>query len=77
MRDLRFVAVDGHEIEYDFVSAQRGRQPTLVFLHQGLGSVSMWRDVPRRLAERVGCPALVYSRLGYGWSDPAPGPFRR
>ncbi len=52
--------------------------PTLVFLHEGLGSLSMWRDFPRRLADATGCGALVYSRAGYGWSPPAalPRPIR-
>lgn len=51
------------------------RLPTLVFLHEGLGSVSLWRDFPDRLAAATGAPALVYSRLGYGQSDLQPGPF--
>ena len=45
--------------------------PTLVFLHEGLGSVSTWRDFPRRLGERTGSGALIYSRRGYGSSPPA------
>jgi pimeloyl-ACP methyl ester carboxylesterase len=45
--------------------------PTLVFLHEGLGSASAWRDFPRRLAEKTGYGALVYSRRGYGSSPPA------
>ena len=48
--------------------------PTLVFLHEGLGSASLWRDFPEKLAERTGCGALVYSRAGYGKSDPVPLP---
>jgi len=44
--------------------------PTLVFLHEGLGCVAMWRDFPAKLAAATGCGALVYSRLGYGRSDP-------
>ena len=48
-----------------------GAAPTLVFLHEGLGSVSAWRDFPRALAEATGCGALVYSRAGYGASPPA------
>lgn len=43
---------------------------TLVFLHEGLGSVSVWRDFPDRVASAVGLPALVYSRRGYGGSSP-------
>jgi pimeloyl-ACP methyl ester carboxylesterase len=49
-------------------------RPTLVFLHEGLGSLSAWRSFPRRLAEATGCPALVYSRRGYGESPPLDGP---
>jgi pimeloyl-ACP methyl ester carboxylesterase len=45
-----------------------------VFLHEGLGSVSTWREFPRQLAEATGCGALVYSRAGYGGSDPVPLP---
>ncbi len=44
-------------------------RPTLVFLHEGLGSVALWRDWPARLCERLGLPGLVYSRQGYGQSD--------
>lgn len=43
----------------------------LVFLHEGLGSVSQWRDFPRAVAAATGCPAFVYSRWGYGQSDRA------
>jgi pimeloyl-ACP methyl ester carboxylesterase len=46
--------------------------PTLVFLHEGLGSVRMWRDWPERLCMQLGCAGLVYSRQGYGQSDPVP-----
>ncbi len=48
--------------------------PTLVFLHEGLGCMAMWRDFPSRMAEITGCGALVFSRLGYGGSDPCPLP---
>ncbi|MBC8257808.1 MAG: alpha/beta hydrolase [SAR324 cluster bacterium] len=43
--------------------------PTLIFLHEGLGCTSMWRDFPQNLAQKTGCGALVFSRLGYGSSD--------
>ena len=46
------------------------RAPTLVLLHEGLGCVSMWRDFPEKLAQRSGYGVLVYSRPGYGKSDP-------
>lgn len=43
-------------------------KPTLVFLHEGLGCVSLWRDWPDRLAAATGLAAFVYSRRGYGRS---------
>jgi pimeloyl-ACP methyl ester carboxylesterase len=43
--------------------------PTLVFLHEGLGCASLWRDFPERLAAATGMGALVFSRAGYGRSD--------
>jgi pimeloyl-ACP methyl ester carboxylesterase len=55
-------------IEYRMIPGPVGRAP-LVFLHDGLGCVALWRDFPDRLARALGCPALVYSRLGYGRSD--------
>lgn len=47
---------------------------TLVFLHEGLGSVAAWRDFPRAVADRLNAPALVYSRKGYGRSSPLTAP---
>ena len=51
--------------------------PTLVFLHEGLGSIGQWRDFPAALAAASGCGALVYDRYGYGGSEPLPPPYRR
>ena len=48
---------------------------TLVFLHEGLGCIDLWRDVPETLSTWTGLPAFAYSRLGYGQSDPAPLPW--
>ncbi|ODV11742.1 MAG: alpha/beta hydrolase [Rubrivivax sp. SCN 70-15] len=58
-------------IEHAWVGAASAR-PTIVFLHEGLGSVSMWRDFPQRVCAAVGCRGLVYSRPGYGRSTPRP-----
>jgi pimeloyl-ACP methyl ester carboxylesterase len=49
--------------------ALAGTQPTLVFLHEGIGSVSLWRDFPQQVCDRTGLPGLVYSRYGYGQSS--------
>jgi pimeloyl-ACP methyl ester carboxylesterase len=42
----------------------------IVLLHEGLGSVAMWRDFPQRVAEATGHDVIAYSRIGYGRSDP-------
>jgi pimeloyl-ACP methyl ester carboxylesterase len=55
-------------IEYEWVGAAEA--PLIVFLHEGLGSLSMWRDFPARLAGALGKRGLVYSRPGYGKSTP-------
>jgi len=47
-------------------------RPTVVFLHEGLGSVAMWKDFPARLCDALGLRGLVYSRYGYGRSTPKP-----
>ncbi|MDP2822473.1 MAG: alpha/beta hydrolase [Sulfuritalea sp.] len=64
-----FVGVGGHNLEYQLIPAHQINRPTLVLLHEGLGSVAMWRDFPARLAAATGCRTLVYSRYGYGQSD--------
>jgi pimeloyl-ACP methyl ester carboxylesterase len=50
------------------------KNPTLVFLHEGLGSVSMWRGTPKAVCETLGCNGLVFSRMGYGSSSRLAGP---
>ena len=58
-------------LECAWVGAPRDRaRPTVVFLHEGLGSVSMWRDFPRAFCERHGFAGFVFSRAGYGRSTP-------
>ena len=47
---------------------------TIVFLHEGLGSVAMWRDFPSQVCAATGCAGVVYSRQGYGQSSPAARP---
>jgi pimeloyl-ACP methyl ester carboxylesterase len=60
-------------IEHAFVAPERGDAPLLVFLHEGLGSLSMWRDFPAALCHATGTRGLVYSRPGYGRSTPRDG----
>jgi pimeloyl-ACP methyl ester carboxylesterase len=66
--------VQDHSLEYRWVGPPPDQAPTIVFLHEGLGSTSLWRDFPDRVAEATGCGALVYSRKGHGASDPVTEP---
>jgi pimeloyl-ACP methyl ester carboxylesterase len=66
---MSFAAIDGRRVEYAAIPGDAGSFPTLVFLHEGLGSVALWRDFPRKVASRLRARALVYSRFGYGASD--------
>lgn len=63
------VHVAGHTLEVLATPPARPGAPTIVFLHEGLGSVALWRDVPARLAELTGYGTLAYSRYGNGYSD--------
>jgi pimeloyl-ACP methyl ester carboxylesterase len=67
----------GQRLEYRWIDGLDPAAPPLVFLHEGLGSVSLWRDFPDHVAAATGCPALVYSRRGYGASEPLTPPYRR
>ena len=70
---LQKINIHGIGLETLSIAASHGAlHPTLVFLHEGLGSVHMWRDWPARLCAQLGCAGLVYSRQGYGQSDPVP-----
>lgn len=67
------ISIQGIGLETLSIAAPAGAKgPTLVFLHEGLGSVRMWRDWPALLCAQLGCAGLVYSRQGYGHSDPVP-----
>ena len=68
------ISVLGRAIEVRMIPAAASGCPTLVFLHEGLGSVSLWRDFPDQVACRLGAPAIVYSRAGYGQSAALHGP---
>lgn len=59
-------------IEYRWTGNAATDEAVMVFLHEGLGSVSMWRDFPDRLCARLGLRGLVYSRPAYGKSTPRP-----
>ena len=72
-REPQFLRAGGHRLECRWVRPVATRaspeRPTLVFLHEGLGSTALWKTFPDRVAEATGCPALIYSRYGYGKSE--------
>lgn len=69
---MKSCLVAGRDIEYARLPSAHPRQdaPAIVFLHEGLGSLAMWRDFPQQIADATGCEAVVYSRYGYGRSAP-------
>ena len=61
--------VQNRRLEVQRIAVHGVESPELVFLHEGLGSISHWKDFPARVAEATGCPVTVYSRYGSGNSD--------
>ena len=57
-------------LEYQWLNAEMTDAPLIVFLHEGLGSLSMWKNYPQQLCDAAQCRGLVYSRYGYGNSTP-------
>jgi pimeloyl-ACP methyl ester carboxylesterase len=65
-----FITIDGVKLECAWFGDAANDAPMLVMLHEGLGSVSLWRDYPAALAKATGTRVFAYSRAGYGKSDP-------
>lgn len=67
------IEASGHKLESRWIGAQdasgKDGRPVLVFLHEGLGCIDLWRDFPARLCAETGLGGLVYSRAGYGGSQ--------
>ena len=74
MSGVEFVDIDWRgravRIEHEWIARERGHAPLVVFLHEGLGSLAMWKDFPQQLCDALGWRGLVYSRPGYGRSTP-------
>jgi len=71
---MPFVTAAGRRLEYVRIDVGGPDRPTLVLLHEGLGSIAMWRDFPERLAHAVAARVVVYSRYGYGNSEALAAP---
>ncbi|HEY0297427.1 MAG TPA: alpha/beta hydrolase [Bordetella sp.] len=70
--DIHTPTRDLLRLEYRWIAPERRDAPLLVFLHEGLGSIAIWRDWPEQVCAAAGCRGLVYSRYGYGQSTPRP-----
>lgn len=75
MSDLPFLTVHGTRLENRWIGPDSEQTPTLVLLHEGLGSAGLWRDFPEKLSAATGLGVFAYSRTGYGGSEPAPPPW--
>jgi pimeloyl-ACP methyl ester carboxylesterase len=62
--------IGASELEYRMIGPAPDAAPTIILLHEGLGSAGLWGDFPDRLAASTGTGVLVYSRAGYGTSTP-------
>ncbi len=66
-----YISINNHQIFTRFYSEKYDKnQPTILFLHEALGSVAQWRDFPKHVAETTGFNAFAFDRLGHGLSDP-------
>jgi pimeloyl-ACP methyl ester carboxylesterase len=74
LADEGFLDIDSARLEYRMIGPRPDAAPTIVMLHQGLGSVGLWRKFPDRLAAETGAGVFAYSRAGYGKSSVAPLP---
>jgi pimeloyl-ACP methyl ester carboxylesterase len=68
------IQLDGGTLETAWWGPGPAEAPTIILLHEGLGCIALWRDVPKRLAEATGWGVFAYSRFGYGDSDATPLP---
>ncbi|WGS21355.1 MULTISPECIES: alpha/beta hydrolase [unclassified Bradyrhizobium] len=66
-----FLTIDRADLEYRMIGPMPDAAPTIVMLHEGLGSVGLWGDFPEKLQAATGAGVFVYSRAGYGASSPA------
>lgn len=74
MKEVNYKQIDKHELYYELYS-EPSRDATLVLLHDGLGSVNQWKDIPLWLFENSNFNILVYDRCGYGYSSKVNGDY--
>jgi pimeloyl-ACP methyl ester carboxylesterase len=69
-----FLRIGNSDLEYRLIGPAPDQAPTIVMLHEGLGSAALWGDFPDRLQAATGMGVFVYSRAGYGASTPVTRP---
>ncbi len=69
LKDSGHITIGDASLEYRMIGPRPDAAPTIVMLHEGLGSVSTWGEFPQKLSERTGAGVFVYSRAGYGKSS--------
>lgn len=73
--DEYFIEIEGRKIwTRQILRNKEESSPTIVFLHDALGSVAQWKNFPDRLGEIVGCNVVLYDRFGHGLSAAEPVP---
>ncbi|HEX9470765.1 MAG TPA: alpha/beta hydrolase [Bradyrhizobium sp.] len=71
LKSTGFLTIGASDLEYRMIGPAPGDAPTIVMLHEGLGSAGLWGDFPEKLQAATGAGVFVYSRAGYGASTPA------
>jgi pimeloyl-ACP methyl ester carboxylesterase len=66
-----FLRINAADLEYRMIGPSPEQAPTIIMLHEGLGSAALWGDFPDKLQAATGAGVFVYSRAGYGASTPA------
>ena len=74
MTDPSLISILGVDLEVKHIPldkplALKDKAPSCVFLHEGLGSVALWKDWPAQICQALECEGWVYSRRGYGYSE--------
>jgi pimeloyl-ACP methyl ester carboxylesterase len=65
-----FLTIGASDLEYRMIGPSPADAPTIVMLHEGLGSANLWGDFPQALQAATGAGIFLYSRAGYGASTP-------
>src|SRR5215813_9015208 len=71
LADQGFLELGDLRLDYRMTGPRPHQAPTLILLHEGLGSAAMWGDFPEKLSAATGCGVFAWSRVGYGFSSPA------